>query len=165
MPQNKLQNFYLMVIFLPNALTLIITILFHLFIEPKSMQKSPLLTGLFVLTIFLLIAILSVPLQSLPDPIMIFASTQDKTSHILVFLLLTMLSRCCLRVSLLKRGLILMAIAGVSEFIQTWIPYRDSNIDDFQANIVGIYWGIAVIFIFGQVSQFISRRYEIGYSG
>lgn len=111
-----------------------------------------------------LIVTLMVPTQSLPEILMPFPRAEDKNNHIAIFMLFTLLSRCCLRLNSFTLTILMTSIAAGTECIQALSPYRTGSILDFQANLIGIAAGIIAAIAATSLIQWINKHYASGYS-
>lgn len=103
------------------------------------------------------------PISSIPSYFMPFPLTQDKDTHVLMFALLTLITKLCLTMSARRLIIVLVVMAIASEYAQALLPYRSCNFEDFQANLLGIAIGYAVIVSCTAIGFLINKYYVRNY--
>jgi len=69
----------------------------------------------------------------------------DKIAHTAVYLVLGILLRCSLRLSLAISLVLTLAVGGLDEWHQAFIPGRLSSIGDWLADSVGAMLGVVIL--------------------
>ena len=130
----------------------------------QNSLKPALFTWAFAFAMLLFVLSLVVPTNSIPPMLMPFPTSEDKNTHVLMFTLLTLITRICFNIGWGRLLSLLVAIAAISEWIQIWVPYRNCNIQDFQANLVGIALGTSMILLFTVTLKYFNKQ-DVRHSG
>jgi|GEM_PF-2970050 len=131
--------------------------------QKAAKLKSPMLLAVFGVACLCLLLSVIVPVNSIPPEFMPFPAAQDKSNHLAMFFTMTVLSRFCLRLNIIQLAILMLLVAAGSEFVQMWVPHRNSSWSDFQANVIGIGVGIVSVIIVNYLLQMIMKYYATGY--
>lgn len=118
--------------------------------HPELIKHVPLFWFFVVLLGVFVFAVL------MPTSYVPFSPSQDKINHIIIFTLLTVVSRLVFRLNKIAWLSALLGLAAISEGIQYFLPYRQGSWLDIRADIIGISVGCCIAAVY----YLIKKRYK-----
>jgi len=101
-------------------------------------------TAAFCMFIFLIVF---VAILALPTKLFFSEAVPDKQLHAVLFFVIPVIVWLSFESRFYWQFFMVLALAMLSEWLQFYIPYRDASLEDFFANLIGMFSAYSLILL------------------